>query len=124
MKLDSYNPKLKPNARNLRANMTPEERHLWYDFLREYPIQFKRQRPIARYIADFYCPQAKLVIELDGSQHFTEDGKECDALRTYIIEQFGIEVIRFTNWEINRQFDSVCAAIDERVRFLCGSHDK
>ncbi len=111
-----YNSALRDKARVLRKNMTPEERRLWYTYLRQYPVPFKRQRPIALYIADFYCARARLVIELDGSQHFTEQGKTYDELRTCIIEQFDIEVIRFTNREIAENFTGVCAAIDRRVR--------
>ncbi len=111
-----YNRNLKPTAKLLRNGMTPEEKHLWFDFLRNYPVHFRRQRPIDRYIADFYCPQAKLVIELDGSQHFTEEGLTLDALRTEVIERYKIHVIRFTNRDIWQNFDGVCAFIHKRVQ--------
>ncbi len=96
--------------------MTPEEQRLWFNCLRHYPIKFYRQRPIAYYIADFYCSKAGLVIELDGSQHFSEEGKNYDDFRTEILERFGLEVIRFTNREICQQFDAVCRMIDHRVQ--------
>ncbi len=95
--------------------MTPQEKHLWYDFLKNYPIQFYRQRPIYRFIADFYCSKAKLVIEIDGSQHFSEEGLEYDALRSEIINKFGVEVIRFSNYDIDNNFESVCRTIDKTV---------
>ena len=82
---EAYNKKLVPNSRTLRKNMTKEERHLWYDFLRGYPVKFTRQKVIGPYIVDFYCPKADLVIELDGSQHFTEDGLQKDAQRTVFL---------------------------------------
>ncbi len=111
-----YDPALKENARQLRKNMTRQERHLWYDYLRNYPIKFYRQRVIDRYIADFYCSKAKLVIELDGSQHYTEDGIEYDSARTKILEQYGLEVIRFSNLDIDRNFKGVCSKIDMIVK--------
>ncbi len=114
---NGYNNNLKEKARDLRRNMTPEERHLWYDFLRPYPVHFYRQRPIAKfYIADFFCPKAKLVIELDGSQHFTPEGRANDAVRTEIIEQLHVQVLRFTNAEIKQHFDGVCQKIDLTVQ--------
>ena len=69
-----HNPKLVPSAKNLRKNMTNEERHLWYEFLRDYPLRFSRQKILGKYIVDFYCAKAKLVIEVDGSQHFETKG--------------------------------------------------
>ncbi len=111
-----YNRDLKQTAKMLRNSMTPEENRLWYEYLRRYPVRFRRQRPIDRYIADFYCPLAKLVIELDGSQHYTEEGRRLDEIRTGIIEQYGIGVIRFTNREIAENFDGVCEAIHQQVQ--------
>ena len=110
-----YNKKLKKPSQELRKKMTPQEKHLWYDFLKNYPIQFYRQRPIYRFIADFYCSKAKLVIEIDGSQHFSEEGLEYDALRSEIINKFGVEVIRFSNYDIDNNFESVCKTIDKTV---------
>lgn len=77
-----HNPSNLEHARQLCKQMTREERHLWYDFLREYPVKIRKQRPIGNYIADFFCEAAKLVIEIDGSQHFEEAGQESDARRT------------------------------------------
>ena len=111
-----YNAKLKENARKLRKNMTKQERHLWYDFLRNYPVKFYRQRSIDWYIVDFYCSAAKLVIEIDGSQHYTKDGIEYDEIRTEILEQYELQVIRFTNTEIDRNFICVCDEIDQIVK--------
>ncbi|MBQ6873862.1 MAG: endonuclease domain-containing protein [Clostridia bacterium] len=111
-----YNKQLKETAQKLRREMTPQERHLWYDFLKNYPIRFNRQRPIAKYIADFYCSQAKLVIEIDGSQHYSDEGKMDDENRTYVLNQYGLEVIRFSNRDINTNFEGVCIVIDQKVK--------
>ena len=110
-----YNGDLIPRARELRKEMTRHERHLWYDFLRLYPIKVYRQRTISGFIADFYCASAKLVIELDGSQHYTPDGLAYDEGRTEVFNQLGIEVIRFTNRQIDTEFDAVCAQIDRAI---------
>ena len=95
-----HNPKLTHTAKMLRKNMTPEERHLWYDFLNKYPVRFLRQKVIDNYIVDFYCHQARLIIELDGSQHYTDDGKKNDEERTKCFEQRGLNVLRIPNNEI------------------------
>ena len=95
--------KEKPLTRvqELRKNATKEENHLWYDFLRTYPVQFLRQKPFGPYIVDFYCHKAKLAIELDGSQHYEGNGPEQDKIRTaYLQEVEKIRVLRFTNLEI------------------------
>ena len=105
------NNKLLDRAKKLRKEMTPQERHLWYDFLRDYPVKIYKQRIIDSFIADFYCAAGRLVIELDGSQHFTEEGLQRDKVRTEIIERYGIKVLRFTNHEIDAQFDEVCNMI-------------
>ncbi len=110
-----YNYDLSQVARELRKNMTPQERHLWYDFLKKYPARFYRQRPIGSYIADFYCASAKLVIEIDGSQHYTEEGKRYDDNRTEAINRFGIDVMRFSNYDINTNFEGVCVEIDKEI---------
>ncbi len=96
--------------------MTKQESHLWYDFLRSYPVKIYRQRIIDNYIVDFYCASRKLVIELDGAQHYTIAGDEYDCIRTEILEQFGIEVIRFSNLEINNNFESVCTVIEKKIK--------
>ena len=100
--------KLKPRSTELRTNATKQENRLWYDFLRKYDIHFYRQRIIGDYIVDFYCPKAKLVIEVDGSQHFEEDAFEYDKVRTEYLEALGLHVQRFANNEVNENFDGVC----------------
>ena len=110
-----HNKSLVENAKTLRKNMTKEENHLWYDFLRYYPIRFLRQKVIGRYIADFYCAEAKLVIELDGSGHYTEEGKKHDEERTAFLAQYDITVLRIINSEVNKNFRGVCEYIDRIV---------
>ena len=100
----------------LRKHMTKEERHLWYDFLKTYPVQFRRQYPIGPYFADFFCYQAKLVVELDGSQHCELEEVEYDNRRTEFIQQQGFVVMRLSNRDVMSQFQSVCEAIDTTVR--------
>ena len=111
-----HNPQLLENARQLRKNMTAEERHLWYDFLRTYPIKVMKQKPIGNYMADFYCESAKLVIELDGSQHYEPGGRSADAGRTEYLESLGLRVVRYSNREINQEFQAVCEDIDRLIR--------
>ena len=111
-----HNPDLTKNAKALRKNMTKEERHLWYDFLRTYPVRFLRQKVIDRYIVDFYCHSARLVIELDGSQHYEEQGLLRDRIRTERIENRDLTVLRIPNNEINYNFDGVCEYIDLAVK--------
>ena len=110
------NSKLTSNAQNLRKSMTKEERHLWYDFLRTYPVRFSRQKVLGKYIADFYSAEAKLVIELDGSQHYEDDNLEKDAERTAFLEGYGLTIIRIPNNEVSRNFRGVCEYIDLAVR--------
>ena len=110
-----YNADLVQDAKSLRRSMTKEERHLWYDFLRAYPIRFSRQKVLGRYIVDFYCAEAGLVIELDGSQHFEEENMAQDAERTRYIERYGLKVVRIPNNEVNRNFTGVCEYIDRVV---------
>lgn len=116
MSLRPRNDDLIQKARNLRKNMTKEERHLWYDFLRNYPIRFRRQKIIGNYIADFYCSGASLVIELDGSQHGEDAARIHDQKRTDYFESFGLQVLRFSNLDVMRNFRGVCEAIDLAVR--------
>ena len=111
-----YNNNLRQVARALRTNQTPQENHLWYDFLKKYPVRFRRQRPIGSYVADFYCSDAKLIVELDGSQHYTEDGLEYDENRTLFIKQYDVDVIRFSNYDIDNNFEGVCIEIDKKVK--------
>ncbi len=113
-----YDSKLKKNARELRGNMTPQERRLWYTFLRAYPVKFYRQRVVGQYIVDFYCPRAALVVELDGSQHFEPSGAERDMRRDAELAALGLLVLRFSNEEVNRNFSAVCGEIDRQVRAL------
>ena len=103
-------------ARMLRRNMTRQEKHLWYDFLRYYPIKIYKQRIIDNFIADFYCHQARLVIELDGSQHYTVQGKAHDEARTEILERYGLHVLRFSNKDVDDNFEGVCYMIDKTIR--------
>ena len=111
-----HNPKLTQNAKSLRKNMTKEERHLWYDFLKSYPVRFLRQKVIDDYIVDFYCASAKLVVELDGSQHYDDRGKEYDQKRTKALEARGLLVIRVPNNELMKNFRGACEYIDLMVR--------
>ena len=111
-----HNKALVPNARCLRKDMTKEERHLWYDFLRSYPIKFLRQKILGKYIADFYCAEASLIVELDGSQHYEDMGKEYDAERTAYLERYGLRVLRIPNNEVMTNFIGVCEYIDIAVR--------
>ena len=111
-----HNKELTANAKVLRKNMTKEERHLWYDFLRNYPIRFLRQKVIDNYIADFYCHTARLVIELDGSQHYSKDGLIKDKIRTEKIEERNLTVIRIPNNYVNTNFRGVCEYIDNIIK--------
>ena len=111
-----------PLARTLRKNMTKEERHLWYNFLRDYPVKFLRQKPIGKYIVDFYCAKAKLVIELDGSQHYKKINIEKDTERTEFLERFGLIVVRVTNNQVSLNFRGVCEYIDNIVKQSLSQH--
>ena len=111
-----HNRQLVPFAKQLRKEMTKEERHLWYDFLRLHPVRFSRQKVLGRYIADFYSAEARLVIELDGSQHYEDSNAEKDTARTAFLEAYGLTVIRIPNNEVTRNFRGVCAYIDDTVR--------
>ena len=111
-----HNKQLVSFAKQLRKEMTKEERHLWYDFLRTYPVRFSRQKVLGKYIADFYSAEAKLVIELDGSQHFEEVNTEKDTERTTFLEGYGLTVIRIPNNEVMRNFGAVCEYIDTVVK--------
>ena len=110
------NNKLLENARDLRKAMTPQERRLWYQFLRHYPVKIYKQRIIGSYIVDFYCASAKLVIEVDGSQHYEDDGMEYDKIRSAYLEQQGLTVVRYSNAEINMHFDRVCDSIHHMIQ--------
>ena len=105
------NPKLTPNAKTLRKNMTKEERHLWYDFLKTLPITVHRQKVVGHYIVDFYIAEAKIVIELDGPQHFEDKGQRSDAERDAFLQSQGLTVFRYANSDVNRNFEAVCQDI-------------
>jgi len=111
-----HNKQLVPFAKQLRKEMTKEERHVWYDYLRTYPVRFSRQKVLGKYIADFYSAEAKLVIELDGSQHYEDINAEKDAERTAFLEAYGLTVIRIPNNEVNCNFRGVCEYIDAAVK--------
>lgn len=108
--------KARKNAQTLRKNMTKEERHLWYDFLKTYPVQFKRQYSVGPYIVDFYCYKARLVVELDGSQHCDPTALAYDNRRTEFLNKQGLYVLRISNLDIMREFTGVCELIDRTVR--------
>ena len=111
-----YNKDLKKQARELRKDMTPHERILWYNFLKGRKPRFLRQKIIMNYMVDFYCAKAKLVIELDGESHILEGQDILDKNRTKILESYGIKVIRFTNLEIEINFEKVCEKIEFEVK--------
>ena len=114
------NENLQNNAKELRKNMTPEERHLWYDFLSGYLPRFRRQEILGQYIVDFYCREAKLVIEIDGAQHYTPDSIDYDKKRTAYFSEHKIEVVRFLNKDIRFNFENVCIYIDKVVKQRVG----
>ena len=109
------NSKLTDNAQSLRKNMTKEERHLWYDFLKTLPLTVNRQKVIGNYIVDFYIASSKIVIEIDGSQHYEDSGRENDTKRDAFLNDSGIKVLRYSNLDINQRFDSVCEDILQNI---------
>ena len=115
MKIPKDGKKLE-TARRLRREMTPHERKLWYLFLQKYPVKIYKQRIIDKYIVDFYCASAKLVIELDGSQHYDESALEKDSERTTVLERYGLKVVRYSNREIDREFTAVCEQIHQIIQ--------
>ena len=114
--MKKYNKANIPLAKELRKNMTPWERRLWYDFLRFYSVRFQRQKAIGPYIADFYCAKARLVIELDGGGHYTDAQQAADARRTANLQQMNVSVLRICNLDIDRNFQGVCEHIDQAVK--------
>ncbi len=108
------------NARELRKNATKQEKHLWYDFLRQLPVHFYRQYTIEKYIVDFFCPKANLAIELDGSQHYEQAALEYDKKRTDMLCRYGITVLRYTNRDINERFQAVCDDIKNQLNLQLG----
>ena len=115
---EAYNKKLVPNSRTLRKNMTKEERHLWYDFLKRLSVTVHRQKVIGPYIVDFYIAAAKMVIELDGSQHFEPTGMHADQIRDSYLQSFGLTILRYSNRDVNQQFDAVCQDIWNHIPSL------
>lgn len=110
-----YNPQLVERAKELRKNMTPAEKKLWDNYLKTFKFRFFRQRQIDNFIVDFYCAKLKLVIEVDGDSHFTDEGKVYDAERTEILEGYELKVMRFTNDEVLNNLESVCQPIQEFI---------
>ena len=110
------NKKLKSRSQELRRNMTKEEAHLWYQFLCRYPLRFRRQYVIGNYIVDFYCHQARLVVELDGSQHYEPGKIGYDQCRTAYLESQGLQVLRFSNLDVMHCFSGVCEEINMKVQ--------
>lgn len=121
-----YNPELLEKAKEMRRNPTPAEFKMWY-FLRFLYPRFLRQRPIDSFIVDFYCPELKLVIEIDGEPHFTEEGRVHDAERTKILNSYRLEVLRFTNSEVLNNFENIkniiINLIETNKRPLCKGTD-
>ena len=116
--MKNYNKENIPLAKALRKNMTRWERKLWYEFLRDYPVRFQRQKAIGNYIADFYSARARLVIELDGGGHYTAEQAEKDEIRTKNIESMNLTVVRICNLDVDRNFRGVCEYIDQTVKRL------
>jgi very-short-patch-repair endonuclease len=110
-----YNPQLIARAKELRKNSTPAEKKLWQNYLRTFKFRVLRQRPIDNFIVDFYCAALKLVIEVDGESHFTDEGQEYDRERTQILQGYGLKVVRFTNDRVLNNFEAVCEEIELRV---------
>ena len=110
-----YNKKLVPNAQTLRKNMTPEEKHLWYDFLKLLPFTVKRQHNIENYIVDFYIAKKKIVIEVDGAQHYSPEHEKTDKQRDLVLGAWGITVLRYSNHDIRNSFNAVSEDILKRL---------
>ena len=117
----SSNSRLTPNAKALRKAMTPEERHLWYAFLKTLPVTVNRQKVIGWYIVDFYCASAKIIIELDGGQHYEPEAMEADRLRDSYLNSLGLTVLRYTNTDIHLHFREVCEDICRHIPQLSTS---
>ena len=116
--MKNYNKNLVKYSQDLRKEMTPQERHLWYDFLKGLPLIINRQKIIGNYIVDFYCASKQTVIEIDGSQHFEKTGKAEDEIRDKYLSDIGIKVLRYSNYEINTAFESVCEDILKHFEML------
>lgn len=111
-----YDKKLKSRADELRKNMTQQEWNLWYFYLRNHRLKWYRQRIIDRFIVDFYCHAAKLVIEIDGKQHYTEQGIVYDTERTQVLQGYGLKVLRYTNQQLVDNFQDVCWDIERNLQ--------
>lgn len=111
-----YKKTLKGISQHLRKEMTPQEKHLWYDFLKKLPVSVKRQKSLENYIVDFYIPQYKVVIEIDGNQHVMEENKANDEKRDFDLEQWGIRVLRYKNTDIDNNFNNVCNDILNQLK--------
>ena len=120
----SKNNTLLDRAKQLRKEMTRQEKHLWFDYLQSYPLKIYKQRIIDNFIVDFYCSQAKLVIEIDGSQHYSPEGIAYDASRTKVLEKYGLCVLRFSNLDIDTNFEGVCYIIDKTIKERTEQKDK
>ena len=116
--MKAYNRANIPLAKTLRKNVTPWERKLWYEFLRDYPLRFQRQKAIGNYIVDFYCARVGLVVELDGGGHYIAEQRKKDNLRTEELESMKLRVVRICNLDIDRNFCGVCEYIDLTVKNL------
>ncbi|MBQ9715101.1 MAG: endonuclease domain-containing protein [Clostridia bacterium] len=114
--MKEYNKNNTKKAQYLRKNATPWERKLWYEFLKDYPIRFQRQKPIDNFVADFYCAKAGIVLELDGGEHFSSQTLQYDQMRTEILQKKGVKVVRICNNEIDKNFEGVCEYIDDIVK--------
>ena len=114
----NHNKNLTPLAKTLRKNMTKEENKLWYQYLRQYSIRFLRQKVINNYIVDFYCSKVKLIIELDGGQHYETTGINTDKNRDFELSQLGYKILRFSNLDINSNFEGVCETINSTIKTL------
>ena len=113
--MPEYNKILTQYSQKLRKDMTAMERKLWYEFLRNLPIRFKRQKPIGVYIVDFYCASAKLVIELDGSQHYYGETEKTDKVRDKYLSDLGLTVLRYSDSDVVKNFSGVCQDILEHI---------
>jgi very-short-patch-repair endonuclease len=118
------NRTLKSRASTMRREMTKEERKLWYTFLRTYEFRYRRQKVVPPFIVDFYCHRAKLAIEIDGSQHYSDYGKSYDQWRDGAIEKGGVKVLRFSNGDIHERFDGVKVLIDLVTRKRVGELER
>ena len=120
----SSDRRLKQYARTMRRHMTPEERQLWFQFLQSYPVRFLRQKILAGYIVDFYCARARLIVEIDGGQHYAPGTRQYDSIRTRELSRYGFKVLRFTNRDIWRNFDGVMYVIDKEVKLRMEEGEK